>query len=433
MKRVLMVTYFFPPLAGGGVYRSVKFVKYLSKVGWEPIVLTVGKGSFHWVHDRSLLREISEETEIVRTRSFEPFLFNVILGKIGLGKLYNFMIPRLFIPDTKVGWIPISLVKGLSIIRKRGIDLIFSTSPPHSAHLIGYFLKRWTRTPWVADFRDHWTLDPMYTPPSEWRYRFDEALERKILEECDRVVVTTEGNRRDLLKVFQLPVEKVMTITNGYDAEDFQESLSHSRKHDRFIITYTGTFYGTRSPEPFFRSLRLLVDQHPETRKLLEVRILGQMEDRFRKLVDELYLEDLVSISNFVPHSEALRTMLTSDLLLLIISSDQKNENVLTGKIFEYMAAEKPILALIPQGEASRLLTESGLGVITNPDDIEGIYKTLYHLLQKWQNGEVFSHPCREFIRQFERKRLTEQLAHLFDDLLLERERPRREVQNERI
>jgi len=416
MKTVLIITYFFPPYAGGGVYRILKFVKYLPLFGWEPVVLAPKPKGYYWAFDKSLLGELPKGLSIHKTFAFEPFYLDQGLNALGLNRLSK-ALGSLFLPDDKVGWIPWALSQALRVMRNHPIDLIFTSSPPHSVHLIGYLLKRLTRKKWVADFRDHWTLAPSYSPVSSIRRRIQKGMEAAVLKSCDRAVLVNDGNRKEVLEAFHVPKERTVTITNGYDPEDFDHTQSEQRGEDRFVITYAGSFYGDRTPEYLLRSIRLLLERVPHLESHLRVNINGVMEERFRDLFNDSRLGSVVKINGFVPHDQLIRQLVSSDLLLHLIPIGKEYRSVGTGKIYEYLATGKPILGLVFDGIAADILAKSGLGMTVQPTDVEKIADALHGLYLRHREGKLSVNPNWEFIRQFDRRNLTRKLARAFDTL----------------
>lgn len=416
MRTVLLAAYYFPPLAGGGVYRPLKFAKYLGQFGWRPVVLTVKSAPYHWASDASLLAELPAGVALVRAPSFEPHRLYAVLSLFRLNALAAWIERVFFIPDDKIGWLPGALWRGYRLIRTYGIDVVLTTGPPHSAHFLGYMLKRWTGCRWVADFRDHWTLNPMGAPR---RPALERRWEKTVLTACDRILTVTEGNRKELIETFRLAPGKVRLIPNGYDGEDFEGLPASCPAPDhKLTVVYAGTFYGTRSPEPFLRGLRRLLDRDPGLAGGLRVRFIGKAEDRFLDLIRTLQLEGLVEFLGFLSHREAIEQIVSADALLLVIAPEDGNQNVLTGKVFEYLAAGKPVLALVPEGAASKLLTDARVGVTVAPTDIEAIAEQLHVLYQRHRQHTLAINPDWDVIRRFDRRRLTAQLAEMLNELM---------------
>lgn len=419
MKNVLYISYIFPPMAGGGVYRIVKTLKYLPSFGWNPSVLAV-KNHHHWVTDHTLLNELPPDLPIHRTCCLDPFYFYAFLDKTGLKFVHNFIEEYITIPDNKIGWFPSALGKGLHLIKKNHIDIIFSTSPPHSTHLVAYALKTITGKPWVAEFRDHMSLYPLRERVSPLRFATERRLEGAFLNNASKIVSVTEGNRKDIINSFDLERNKIVTIPNGFDPSDF-EGLDKIFTKDRkcFTMTYTGSLYGKQSPKVFVNAINRVLTLHPEMGKKLSVNIIGPMEHAFKDLCETEGTKDIVRLCGFLGHRDALFHMVNSHALILLIPSGGTNSNVLTGKIFEYMASGTPILALAPDGLAKKLIEDSRTGFTVDPDNAEAISEKIYELYQKWECGELRISPNWDVIKRYERKSLTQALAAEFDKVLL--------------
>ena len=419
MKNVLYISYLFPPMAGGGVYRVVKTLKYLPAFGWNPSVLTV-KNHHHWVTDHTLLKELPLDLTVQRTYCLDPFYLYALLDKTGMKSIRHVIEEYLAIPDNKLGWFLTALIKGLCLIRKNNIDLIFSTSPPHSTHMIAYVLKKITGKPWVAEFRDHMSLNPLRNTVPPLRLAIEKNMEKRFLADASRVITVTEGNRDDIINLFGVEDTKVVVVPNGFDPSDF-EGLDKIFTKDRkcFTMTYTGSLYGTRTPRVFLDAVQKILTYHPELRGKFSVNIIGKIEDKFKGLCEGVGLKDVVHFYEFLDHREALSHMINSHILILLISSGGANNNVLTGKIFEYMASGTPILALVPDGIAKRLIEESRTGFTVDPDNAEALSEKIYELYQKWESGKLTTNPNWDVIKRYERKSITQALAAEFDSIVM--------------
>lgn len=418
MKNVLYISYLFPPMAGGGVYRIVKTLKYLPSFGWNPSVLTV-KNHHHWVTDHTLLKEFPLDLTVQRTYCLDPFYLYALLDKTGMKLIHHVIEEYLAIPDNKLGWFLTALIKGLRLIRKNNIDVIFSTSPPHSTHMIAYVLKKITGKPWVAEFRDHMSLNPLREKVSRLRLAVEKKMEKEFLSNASKVITVTEGNREDIVNLFGLKSDMVKVIPNGFDQSDFAGLDRNNKVKRNFTITYTGACYGTRNPGVFLDAVREMLAYHPELREIISVNIIGAIEDKFKGFCKNEGLKDIVHLYGFLSHRDVISYMINSHILILLISSGGTNRNVLTGKIFEYMASGTPILALAPDGLAKKLIEDSRTGFTVDPDNAEAISEKIYELYQKWECGELRISPNWDVIKRYERKSLTQALAAEFDKVLL--------------
>ena len=415
MKRVLLFAYFFPPYGSGGVYRSLKFTKYLPTFGWEPIVIAPRPKQYYWAFDYSLLKEIPEHIQVLRTRSLEPFHLFALLDRLGLGKLKNIMNDYIFIPDNKIGWIPFALLTAIKLLKSDDIKVIYTSSPPHSIHLLGCLLKNLTGKPWVADFRDQWTYNPLYVPSCKAADIINGLLERSVYRVCDKIIHVTETDRFRASEKFGVSVNKIITISNGYDEEDFYGKSCCEHK-DGFIIAYFGHLYGGREKtlDNFLKGLELAQVKNRHFAQETRVLFCGA-SDISNEWLKQSAVKNIINVSRFVSHSDAINRMLMSDLLLLIYAPNDKN--VISSKLYEYLASEKPILALVPDGETKTILKKSSLGFFCDPSDPENICDTLIELFERRVRGELQAEPNSGFIKQFARRDLTQKLSSVLDEL----------------
>lgn len=421
-KKVLIICYYFPPLGMGGVQRITKFTKYLPEFDWRPYVLTV-KDVEYMAKDTFLLKEVLHQARIARTGSFDPlrtlYLLKKVLGnkneetaKISLKK--PGLLSWLFFPDNKVGWIPFALRKGLSICRREKIDLIFSTSPPPTAHLTAYLIKRITRIPWIADFRDPWIGYKLEKHPTSLHLFLKKRLEKKIIANADMVVSANPVIESELEG--KLPEkDKFHLIDQGYDEEDFENF--HSIAPDKFTIGYLGTFSPDCNPEPFFCALGELISENllPQGRiRLLHVG--GSLHMNLKKLIQKYGLQEILETKGYISHREALNQMGSASALLLITSDDPR---VFPAKVFEYLRLGKPILGIVPQNsEMAKLLHEMKAQAVISPEDGEGIKQAILASFKDFQRGEMFYASEEKILKTFERKELTSRLASIFDEVI---------------
>jgi len=438
-KKVLMIAYISPPMGGVGSMRIAKFVKYLPNYGWSPVILTVAEGESS-TPDYSLYGEIKDKAKIYRTRSIdipliykkfrrqktphEPIHDRVIDPKGFLSKAKQLLDDLFLIPDSRNGWIPFGVCKGLEVLRKENIDCIYSTGGPWTNHIIALVLKRLTGKPWLADFRDFWTQDPRFSTKPFFRRLVEKKIEKRVIEVADRVIGVNApiveyfknrypGTRETLERKFRV-------IPNGYDPEDF---IGYSRIRSRhFIMTYTGSLNRYRSPEPFFAALHDLFSKHPETKKHVRVKFIGDCEQDFHSLLEALNLAENVSFKGFRSHKQTIKESYRSDVLLLFGYSgafEDLNAQVhVTGKIFEYLATGIPVLAMIREGILSDLMRECGGGSIVEQDNISKLSASIYDLYQKWINDDLFAASRWENIRSYARDGLANQLSSIMSELL---------------
>lgn len=421
-KKVLILAYYFPPLGMGGVQRVTKFVKYLPLFGWKPYVLTV-KDADYWAKDHSLLKELPSGAEVIRTGSFDPLRISWILKglfrrreqKGGPPKRSRLKGSRLsswlFFPDSKIGWLPFALMKGLFLCRKEKFDLIFSSSPPPSLHLTGYLLKLAFGVPWMADFRDPWTGYKLESLPTRLHVLLRRMVEKLILSKADKVVVANPAIREALESRHRVG-ENICEVSQGFDEEDF--GAMTSEKPETFVIGYLGTFSPDCDPEPFLAALGDLISIGVIPRdkiKFVHVGVCVGID--FDRLVQRYGLKDVVQEKGYLPHKEALEEMGGASLLLLVTSD---HPLVFPAKIFECLRLGKPILGVVdPRSQIAALLNGARAGRVVSPEDNAAVKRALTSYFSAFEKGELASNMDKDVLQEFERKFLTSKLASLFD------------------
>lgn len=428
MKKVLIITYYWPPGSGPGVQRFLKFSKYLRDFGWEPIILTVENGSFPSI-DSSLEKDIPEGLKVVKTKTFEPFQwYNMLKGKKGkstgvgmvgmqeqspLQKLALHIRANYFIPDARKGWKKYALKKAKSIIQEEGIEAIITTGPPHSAHLIGLDLKQQTNLPWVADMRDPWTtvFYNAFFPRTTSTKQKDKALEDKVLKNADGVVVVSNGLKQE----FSDRNENISIIYNGFDETDMP--LSMPQRNKRFTISYVGNFKPNQNVNALWEILFEIKKEESDFADDLELFLTGNVDSSVVDAIGAHALENNLHLSAFVAHQEAVQRMMSADMLLFIIPKSERNKLIITGKLFEYLATGNPILGIGPvDGDASAVLQDANRKPLADYSDKESIKKQLLAAYQKWKSQESNRVDVGD-IKRFSRKGLTEQLANKLNKL----------------
>lgn len=428
MRNLLFLSYYFPPMGMGGVQRSVKFVKYLPMFGWNPIVLTVKDVRYHG-HDSSLECDI-ERARVIRTESLDPLRLAFLAwgrAEAGAGSAGNLtvilnraILPWLFVPDSKIGWVPFAVQAGIRAAGKNRIQAVFTTSPPHSAHLAGYFLKRRLGIPWVADFRDSWNRESFDRVPTPAHRRMNEFLLRLALKHADRITGVSSRVLDDMRRLSRRPAEHFSWNPNGFDPEDFLDF--RLERSVRFRITYSGTVNSVHPPDAFLAGAGKAILREPALRKALEICFVGSVTDvNLDGFILGNSLNGLVKQTGYVLHAESLKHLSRSDALLLVLPPDS-GPGVIPGKLFEYLASGLPILGVLPDGEAARIALASGRAQVVRPGDPDGIASSLIGMFHAWKRGE--GKTARGFrmdpwTEQFSRKLQTERLAGILDELVV--------------
>ena len=424
MKRVLIISYYFPPMGAGCVQRTLKFVRYLPDFGWEPIVLTVKDALYH-ARDESLLEEVKERT-IIRTESLDPQrLVRRWKRKTGvkpsrerrfafLEILNRSFLPWFLVPDSKILWVPYALREARRWVDSQGIDVVFTTSPPQSVHLAGLGLKRRTGLPWVADFRDNWRTKQYERTPTSIHKRMNDGMVGWVVRAADHIVTVSAPITEDLIRRSGRSEMHFSTLPNGYDRADF--AGIQPRSEDRFTMTYCGALDPVRNPDVFLRGVELAIQDHPELKKKLRIRLVGSVYGiDLDGMIRQCDLDDVVQVVGYVSHRRCIEMMMDSDLLLLLVS-EKTGQDLVTGKIFEYLAAGKPILALVPGGEAEKLILKYARGSVVPPDDAAGVAVQVSRAYTLWERGDLkLTIPRWEGIERYERRLQTETLAGIFD------------------
>jgi glycosyltransferase involved in cell wall biosynthesis len=392
MQKVLIVTYYWPPGSGAGVQRWLKFSKYLTKQGWEPLILTIDPDfAVYSAIDNSLNNEIPANLTVYKTRARNYFrLYKKDKSKIPsagfavdeekgfISHITRFLRGNFFIPDPRRGWNRFAFKKACEIIETQKTDRVITTSPPHSTQLIGLKLKKkYPGIKWIADLRDPWTDIYYYEKfyPTFLSKRIDSSYEIKVLKSADKII--TVGNSLKELFSSKVPgiEEKIEVISNGHDEEDF--SRLTASKPDIFTISYVGTLSGSYPIIGFLKALKPFIEKGISFR----LRFTGVVSPEQKELISSATGPSNIEFIPFSAHSTAVRNMVDASALLLIIPDHQSSRSIITGKLFEYLASGKPVICLGPvNGDAAGIIQETGHGKTFDYDDSEGISEYLIFL-----------------------------------------------------
>lgn len=431
-KKVLIITYYWPPSGGSGVQRWVKFVKYLREFGWEPIIYTPSNPEFPEL-DPSLEKDIPNDLEILKQPIWEPYNFyKKFVGlkketrlKTGLVQVKeNVTFPKkvsvwirgnLFIPDARKFWIKPSVKFLFQYVKRNPVDVVVSNGTPHSLHLIGLGLKEKLNIPWLADFRDPWTNidffdDLMLT---NWAKKKHHKLEKKVLQKANCVTVTTPGTKKDFLSIS--PESFIEVITNGYDSDDFvQKDISPENK---FIVAHIGVLTPSRNHPFFWDIVKKLTDENPDFASHFLLRFIGSIDESIRNEINKRKLNKYVEILDYVPHEQIIAELKKARVLLLKIRNSQNQKTIIPGKIFEYLAANRPIISIGPKGsDSDHILKLSDSGVTFDITDKDKLENHLLNLFVSYKHGNI-SIPNSKNIEQFSRRNLTEKMASVLNKI----------------
>jgi glycosyltransferase involved in cell wall biosynthesis len=414
--KLLLVTMYFPPSGGGGVQRPLKFASHLPALGIETHVLAPDDSK--WIHADADL-PLPTQAWVHRARYVGPGgrrIADEFHGRSGIDlalRRASTIGRRLLLPDENVTWNATAIPKAISIARREGIDVVLTTSPPGSVHLIGAAVKKATGARWVADLRDSIVLHPHRSNEgfgAQVKETARAGIAKLVASQADAIVAAADSIAAETRSIG--PHGRVVTIANGCDFDDFA-GLEY-RRTNRLRLTHAGSFFGKRDPKPF---LQALADSGLED---VTVRFVGDFRPGDREFLESLGLGDRVEIVDYVPRRESLRMQRESDALLLLIpDAGGRGRGILSGKVFEYLAAERPILALVPpDGAAAHLIRDTGAGVVVAAEDVDGIRRALLDLHARWRDGaldaDALSPQWREKLSRASR---VEELAELLRSL----------------
>jgi glycosyltransferase involved in cell wall biosynthesis len=428
VRRVLYLAYFFPPLGGAGVQRSLKFTRYLPEHQWLPHVLTGPAG--YWIRDETLLDELDPRVQVERVGHWGArWMGGAGTATRRSGRQIHLLrrISRLFlVPDAYIAWSRAAAAHGEALGGRYRFDAIVSTSSPDSAHLAGARLQRRLGVPWIADFRDPWTRRMAYAPPTQLHDRWHRRLERAVLRHADRVVVTSEATREDFLnRTRGLPPDRVVVIPNGYDEADFsaaEEWIARAGEGAGQIppILHAGQLNPERPIGPYLAGLRHLLERDPQTAQRAATLFLGAHYDGHLQEVRAAGLQSLVTFEGNRPHVESVAALLRAHVLLLLEQNSERGRLILPGKIWEYARAGRPILALVPPGGAAdRLVRELDAGRVVDPARPDQVAAGIAGLLARSPDSGAE----RVKLASFERRALTTKLARVLDEASAKRSR----------
>ncbi len=435
----MMITTHFAPDIHVGAKRMTKFAKYLPLYDWQPVVLTKEVSEYHGV-DETLLEELPPDLPIYRVREWrfpgtpispaQTTPGEAIQGKQALVGVCHHLIKAVkFFLFYDYSWLLPAFLIARRLVRENDIPVIYSSSPNPESHMVALLLRLTMPVKWVCEFRDPWTTDhPYYPNISTIQRKSDKYLERLFLHCSDHIVSVGQMLKEDLIRLAgTLRQDKVSVIFNGYDKEDFTGSVASIPKDNRCVITHTGTWGPGRSPEDFLKALTNLLSNYPAMRTSLRVNFIGEfkfspdLEKTVRQYIEQANLSDIVSIISWLPYKEALANLLASDILLLIERPESPTSNnfwVVTSKVFLYLYARRPILALIPSGsEVARIIREADAGEIVYPTDVEAIKKKIHEMYRLFQRGQLRISPNMAEVEKYDRRKQTATLAQIFDAL----------------
>lgn len=446
MKKVLIITYYFPPSGGPGVQRVLKHIKYLREFGWQPYVLTVSNGQYPAI-DESLIGQIPKDVVVERTKIYEPYdIYRLLTGKKKgsaidvnvikkddhkmpfMEKIAEFIRATFFIPDARIGWLPTAVPKAIEMIEKYNIDAIYSSSPPYTCSIVAKKVKNILKNkgkniPWIAGFRDPWT--GFISSPKRWSLpgKIDKKMEYDTFNESDFVECAWEGIIKDAIgKYPNLDKNKFIHIPNGFDSSDIPlidaEVVKKNQEQDIFTLTYTGSMYGRRNPQALFDAVENLINTNIIDKKKIKLRFVGRFGNEVLDMINETSFKDSIELVGYVTHEKSIEYLLTSDALLLVVDESKESAEIVPGKVYEYMGVYKPLFTIAPEdGAIAKLVRETNSGLIAHQTNIKGIESIFEKYYNAKMNKENLISPNIDAIKQYERRNSAKQLAALLDSI----------------
>ena len=422
--KVLLITYYWPPAGGSGVQRWLKFIKYFSCFGIDPIVYTVENPSYA-IEDESLMSEVPADLQVIREPIWKP---NNILSKLKtneakqsagflnpdpsfLQRQMHYIRANYFIPDARKYWIKPSVRKLTTFLKENPVDVIISTGPPHSVHMIGYELKKLLGIKWLADFRDPWTnIDYFHNLPlTKGARKKHHELEDEVLKEADAILVVGKTMREEFIDRNQ----NVYVVSNGFDDRVDDDEVIMDRK---FSISHIGMMNADRNPKIFWQALRELIDENEDFSRDLSVKLIGKCDEEVYQTVNDFALNNYVNFVAYVAHKDVLKFQRSSQLLLLAVNNVPSSRSVITGKVFEYLQSNRPIIGIGPvDGDLAVILNESEAGHMVDFDDLVSMKKILKSHYEQFKSGELPTHTKN--IDRYHRKNLTKELTAILKKL----------------
>ena len=424
--KALVITYYWPPAGGPGVQRWLKFVTYFKEFGIEPVIF-IPDNPHYPLQDKSIVSEIPEGIEIIRFPIKEPYGFAKIFSKKKTNKVSSGIITNknqsvlekillwvrgnFFIPDARIGWVKPSVIFLKDYLSKNDIDIIITSGPPHSLHLIGKSLKEELGIKWLADFRDPWTTihyhQSLRLNKSSQKKHL--KLESEVLNNADLVVVTSANTKKEFQKITRVPIE---VITNGYDVSEKMESNLDSQ----FSIAHIGSLLSNRNPEILWESLSELKDENEGFSKELLIKLVGVVSEDVLKSLEEFGLAVNYKTLGYVSHKEAIQIQHDSQVLLLVEMDTPETKSIIPGKLFEYVVAKRPILAIGPEGsDVEGILKETNSGTYFNYTDKEKLKKQIHQYYQSYSKANL--NVDSQNIEKYSRRELTNKMSDLIISL----------------
>ena len=422
-KKILIITYYWPPAGGPGVQRWLKFVKYLPDFGIQPIVYIPDNPSYPIV-DENLVNEVSDKAIILRNKIFEPYQLASFLSKNKTKKISSGIIPNkkkqsfldktflwirgnLFIPDARMFWVKPSVSYLEKYIADNNIDTIITSGPPHSLHLIGLELKQKLDLKWFADFRDPWTTIGYHKSLrlSNFAAKKHKTLEHQVLNSADTIIVTSKTTKTEFEAITTKPIS---VITNGYDTEQVEKQSLDTK----FSLAHIGSFLSERNPIILWESLTELIQEVPGFNSHLEIKLIGAVSQEVLETISQFELNKYLNNLGYVSHNVAIAHQRKSQVLVLIEINSGDTKSIIPGKLFEYMVSNRPIIAIGPQdSDFAEIITSTNTGVFLTYSEKMKLKSVILDFYNQFLEGKLQSNGVG--LQKYSRKSLTKELAQL--------------------
>ncbi|MBM4171232.1 MAG: glycosyltransferase family 4 protein [Ignavibacteria bacterium] len=430
MKRVLIITYYWPPAGGIAVHRCLKFSKYLREFGWEPIICTADNPEYP-VLDSENSKDVLKGTTVLKMKFWEPFnLFKFISGKKKEERIHNVFLEEekptfahklgiwirgnIFIPDARKFWIRPSVKFLTKYLKEISVDAIFTNGPPQSTHIIAYRLKNKLGIPWHADFQDPWTQvdyfpQLMLNPIS---HKVHKAMENRVFDNADKITICSDTWKTDLESI---GAKDVGVIVWGYDETDFENI--NVELSPKFTISHYGSLGPDRNAKTLWNALSIISKENEKFSEDLEIELAGFISHTIINELKSLGLKNNLTLFKHLSRKETLERMCRSQVLLLILNNMPNVMGRLPGKLFEYLASRRPIITIgPPDSDASKIIKETNAGTSCNFEDLDTTINTIKNLYEKFKSGQLNSNSTD--ISQYSNKILTKKLAGYLDQII---------------
>jgi glycosyltransferase involved in cell wall biosynthesis len=426
-KKILIITYYWPPAGGPGVQRWLKFVKYLPDFGIQPVVY-IPENPTYPIVDQNLVKQVSDKAIILKHKIFEPYQLASFLSKNKTQKISSGIIPNqkkqsfldktflwirgnLFIPDARVFWVKPSVAYLEKYIVDNNIDTIVTSGPPHSLHLIGLELKQKLNLKWFADFRDPWTTIGYHKSLrlSSFAAKKHKALEQQVLNTADTIIVTSKTTKTEFQVITNKPIA---VITNGYDTEEVEKQTLDSK----FSLAHIGSFLSERNPLILWESLVELLHEIPDFKLHLEIKLIGAVSQEVLETISQFRLNPYLNNLGYVSHAEAIAHQRKSQVLLLIEINSEDTKSIIPGKLFEYMVSNRPIIGIGPKGsDFAEIITTTNTGVFLDYSEKMKLKSVILDFYNQFLVGKLQSNGVG--LQNYSRKNLTRELVELLNKI----------------